>query len=827
MFQSDSKDILRRLNAKEFTSTEERDQLLQRLERVEGLRARDVIWMLFRPDRGLRDAGVRILQRLKDPETVDLFLGEAKTKGEAAVRGAAALLFSLGVPGVENRLIALISGGEKDIQELARKLVLEAPPSKALDAVLWQIAQAGKTEERTAAIARLAASASDPASIPRWEKLARDSSAAVRDKVLEMLATNAPEATADLLVEMLPMAGYSTQQHIVGALTRVAETKGAAFASRLLPLIASGDAGTRSAVLKILVGLDDRRGVIREYIRFSKTLAGWARDRALESMRAFGDDLIEPVMELLNDPDHEIRSTAMVVAGSFEDPRIVPATIGMLRDEDWWIRISAVETLGRIGDKRAVDPLIATLEDPDARWAAVEALGRIGDTRALPALGKMLSDPQPDVRIEILQALIHFDHPQVAAVIQKVAATDPSRAVRSRALDLAQELASRNKGAIADEAALRNAAMIARSSEGEPKLHTFLVGTRNQGASDFHIAPGQPPIIRMAGELMRAQAAPFTSEQTEPLIREILTEDQWAKLQQYKQLDFCYFIPNAGRYRANVFLDHKGYSAVFRVIPEKPPTIAELGLPPNLAEIADYHQGLVLVCGPSGSGKSTTLAALVNLFNETKHHHVITMEDPVEFVHPFKNCLINQREVGSHTRSFARALRAALREDPDVIVIGEMRDPETISLALTAAETGHIVLGTLNSTSAPKAVDRVIASFSIDEQAQIRVALSEALKFVVAQRLLPAKEQRKLVACFEVLRITQPVSNLIRDEKTYQIYSAMQIGRSVGMQTVDDALKELVKRNAISPETAWMAATKREDFEPMVSADFLKQQSFV
>ena len=827
MFQSDSKDILRRLNAKEFNTTEERDELLQRLERTEGIRARDVIFMLFRPDRAFRDSGVRVLQRLREPETIDLFLAESKSKGEAAVRGAAALLFSLGIPGVEARLIALIASPEKDLQELARKLVLEAPASKALDPVLWQIAQSGKIEERTIAISRLAGSASDPASVPRWEKLARDSNAAVRDKVLDMLATSAPEATADLLVEMLPMAGYSTQQQIVGALTKVAETRGAEFASRLLPLIASGDAGTRSAVLKILAGLDDRRGVVREYIRFSKTLAGWARDRALESMRAFGDDLIEPVMELLNDPDPEIRSAAMVVAGSFDDPRMVPATIGMLKDEDWWIRISAVETLGRIGDKRAVEPLIATLDDPDARWAAVEALGRIADVRALPALGKMLADPQPDVRIEILQALAHFDHPQVPVVIQKVAATDPVRAVRGRALDIAQELASRNKGAIADEAGLRNAAMIARSTEGEPKLHAFLVGTRNQGASDFHLSPGQPPIIRMAGELMRAQAPPFPSEQTEALVREILTDDQWSRVQEHKQLDFCYYIPNAGRYRANVFLDHKGYSAVFRVIPEKPPTISELGLPPHLAEIADYHQGLVLVCGPSGSGKSTTLAALVNLFNETKHHHVITMEDPVEFVHPFKNCLINQREVGSHTRSFARALRAALREDPDVIVIGEMRDPETISLALTAAETGHIVLGTLNSTSAAKAVDRVIASFPIDEQSQIRVAMSEALKFVVAQRLLPSREQRKLVACFEVLRITQPVSNLIRDEKTYQIQSAMQIGRSVGMQTVDDALKDLVRRNAITPETAWMAASKREDFEPMVSADFLKQQSFV
>jgi twitching motility protein PilT len=258
-------------------------------------------------------------------------------------------------------------------------------------------------------------------------------------------------------------------------------------------------------------------------------------------------------------------------------------------------------------------------------------------------------------------------------------------------------------------------------------------------------------------------------------------------------------------------------NAVFRVIPERPPTIAEVGLPAHLAEIGNYHQGLVIVCGPSGSGKSTTLAALVNLFNETRHDHVITLEDPVEFVHPFKNCLVNQREVGTHTRSFARALRAALREDPDVIVIGELRDNESVSLALTAAETGHIVLGTLNSTSAAKAVDRIIASFPVDEQGQVRAALSESLKFVIAQRLLPAVEARRQVACFEVLRNTVAVANMIREEKTFQIPSAMQIGRSLGMQTFDDALKALLSAGRITGEAAYRAAVKKEDFEAFVS----------
>ncbi|HEY4639778.1 MAG TPA: PilT/PilU family type 4a pilus ATPase, partial [Thermoanaerobaculia bacterium] len=389
------------------------------------------------------------------------------------------------------------------------------------------------------------------------------------------------------------------------------------------------------------------------------------------------------------------------------------------------------------------------------------------------------------------------------------------------AVEILDELAQGDQKSRGQVDAIRKAALAVSNTQGEPRLNTMLIATRNQGASDFHLAVGSPPIVRLAADLLRAQGDPFTAAQTEAMLREVLTPAQWSALETLHQLDFCYVIPQGGRYRANVFFDHRGYNGVFRVIPDKPPTIIELGLPAQLAEIAGYHQGIVLVCGPSGSGKSTTLAALVNLFNETRNDHIVTMEDPVEFIHPFKNCLVNQREVGSHTGSFARALRAALREDPDVIVIGELRDNESISLALTAAETGHIVLGTLNSTSAPKAIDRILSSFPADEQPQIRASLSESMKYCIAQRLLPAKEGRKQVAAFEVLKGTSNIATMIRDEKTYQIYSAMQIGRSLGMQTFDEALKDLLRRDQISPETAYLAALKKEDFEPMVSADFI------
>ncbi|MEA2569612.1 MAG: twitching motility protein PilT [Acidobacteriota bacterium] len=829
LFSSDVKETVKRLANKEFNSTEERDEMLGRLASSEGVRARDVVWMLFRPDRALRDTGVKILAKVRDAETVDVFIGESKSKPEAAMRAAVATLFTLGIPGIEARLAQLMAPAEKETKdtreqrELALKIILEAPMSRTLEPILWQLESNASEEERVLYLNKLATGELDERAVPRWQKLARDGNPQIREKALELLATQAPASSIPLLVDQLPTASYAVQQMIVGALTRAAAGRGPEFADQLLPLIASGDAATRTAVMKILMAIGDPAEIIKRYVRFSRTLAGFVRDRALDSIRAFGDELIDPVVELLSDPDEDVRAAAIGVASVFDDPRIVPATITLLNDADWWIRIAAADALGRLKDPRAVEPLIAGLADPDLKWSAVDALGRIADPRALNALGQLLADPGADVRIEVLQALKHFTHPAVPQVVMKVATTDPDRNVRTRALDILDEIAKRDQLSQADIANVRNNALVARAGQGDPKLHALLMATRNGAGSDFHLSVGQPPIIRLSAELVRAQGEPFTAEQTEEMLREILTEKQWETLEKTHQLDFCYTIPQGGRYRGNVFFDHKGFNGVFRVIPEKPPTINDLGLPGQLSEIADYHQGLVIVCGPSGSGKSTTLAALVNLFNETRSDHVLTMEDPVEFVHPFKNCLINQREVGSHTESFSRALRAALREDPDVIVIGELRDNESILLALTAAETGHIVLGTLNSTSAPKAIDRIIGSFPSDEQPQVRASLSESLKYVIAQRLLPAKEGRKQVACFEILKGTSNIGSMIRDEKTFQIYSAMQIGRSLGMQTFDEALKDLVRREQITAETAYMAANKREEFEPLLSPEFLKQ----
>jgi twitching motility protein PilT len=825
LFQSNVQDSLGKLARGEFNSAEEREALFATVYEAKNLKPRDVVWLAFRPDRSLREGSVRALRRLRTTATINQFVVESKGKPEASLRAASEILFGLKIPEFENHLNSLLKHDDETIREATGRLILVAPPSDSLEAIFWHLLDSGPGVDRTLFLDRLATMDPKPETLPRWLRLADSDEQQTRATALRFLADNCAEEAVDRIVDNLPRVDYATQQHLITALSRVARGLGTEFVEQLLPLMASGEAGTRSAVIKVLLSMDNRHELVKRYLKFSKTLAGWARDRALDSMKEFGHDLIEPTIELLSDPDEEVRALALVVAGSFDDPRIIPATIGLLEDPDWWLRVTAADTLGRFKDDAAVDALVATLNDPEARWAAVEALGRIGNSRSLTALEKLFSDPAPEIRIEVLLALRNFHHPNILEALRRFAANDPDRIVRGRALEIAEEVAKRDNTQVKDAEKLRAHALKVEAGENEPKLHSLLVETRNLGASDFHLSVGRPPMVRLAADLVDQEGAPFSAEETTKMISEILTEDQSQQLEAEQQLDMCYYIPRAGRYRANIFVDHKGLNAVFRVIPEQPPTIEDIGLPGHLSEIASHHQGLILVCGPSGSGKTTTLAALVNLFNETRQAHVITLEEPVEFIHPFKNCLVNQREVGSDTRSYARALRAALREDPDVVVIGDLRDNEAVALALAAAETGHIVLGTLSSTTAPKAVDRVISSFPHDEQPQVRTALAESLKYVIAQRLLPVQETRDRVACFEVLRGTLSVTNMIRDDKTYQLPSAMQMGRSLGMQTFDDALRDLVRAKKISGECAYMHAANREDFESMVPAEFLEQEN--
>lgn len=332
---------------------------------------------------------------------------------------------------------------------------------------------------------------------------------------------------------------------------------------------------------------------------------------------------------------------------------------------------------------------------------------------------------------------------------------------------------------------------------------------KERKGSDLHISVGAPPLIRISGDLTPVTNSLLPPVETRKLLYEIMTENQQKRFEEKMELDFAYAIPGLARFRANIFMQNRGIAAVFRIIPEEILTVEQLKSPPQILNFAKLHKGLVLCTGPTGSGKSTTLAALVDYVNANRHEHIITVEDPIEFVHLNKNCLINQRELGAHTESFAAALKSALREDPDVILVGEMRDLETIQLALTAAETGHLVFGTLHTASAAKTIDRIIDVFPSGQQGQVRSMLSESLKGVMAQTLMK-KIGGGRIAAIEILIGNPAIANLIREEKTFQINSVLQTSKTEGMQTLDMALFDLYQKKLITAEACADHATDKK-----------------
>lgn len=334
------------------------------------------------------------------------------------------------------------------------------------------------------------------------------------------------------------------------------------------------------------------------------------------------------------------------------------------------------------------------------------------------------------------------------------------------------------------------------------KIDVLLSMIVEHKASDLHISAGDPPLLRINGKLQRTKYHDLTPNEVEVLLLELLDEELLSVFKAKKDIDFAYELEGTARFRVNVFMERKGYGGVFRLIPTKIKTLRELGIPESVQSFAKLKNGLVLVTGPTGSGKSTTLAAVIDLINKERSYHIITLEDPIEFIHPRGKCLIHQRQMDFHMESFSSGLRAALREDPDVILVGEMRDLDTIQLALTAAETGLLVLGTLHTSSAPKTIDRIIDVFPTSQQPQIRTMLSESLRGVVSQQLLRRADGQGMVAGVEIMKCNQAIQNLIREGKTHQIFSVLQTGKNVGMQTLSDHIKSMVKKGLVSQEEA-------------------------
>jgi len=348
------------------------------------------------------------------------------------------------------------------------------------------------------------------------------------------------------------------------------------------------------------------------------------------------------------------------------------------------------------------------------------------------------------------------------------------------------------------------------------KIDAFFKLMHEQGASDLHLVSGQPPALRIRGDMERIKYHLLDNDELRSMLYEISPEHKIKVFEETGDVDFGYEIPGLARYRANFFMQKNGVAAVFREIPAKIMTAEELGLPPVMSKLAMLPRGLVLVTGPTGSGKSTTLAAIIDVANKTRKDHIITVEDPIEFVHESQSCIVNQREVGIHTKSFSAALKGALREDPDIILVGEMRDLETISLAIEASATGHLVFGTLHTSSAPKTIDRVIEVFPASEQPQIRSTLSDGIRAIIAQVLFKRVDKVGRCPALEILIANPAVRNLIREAKSHQIPSMIQTGKKYGMQLLDDAIMQLFQKGMISADEAYSKANEKAKFRPLL-----------
>ncbi len=818
-FGAGKRTTVEKLLTSSWKTPEERDALIVAAREL-GLKATEAVPLILCADVAVRQLGADIFLTRADGAGVGELLDRTQNEAPHIKGYASRVLLRLGPDVAQRTLDGLLSdktalrkrqgwelfaqlGGEWRWHYFA-KAMAEAPSALRAPLLLRFVQEPGITTM-----------------IDTLLPLASDADSRVAAIALEAVVKLRDPRLLELMLDRLANGDATARELARTWLHAEAVADPVAMRAKMIELLASGEDAARHACVEIVLATGRAEDVLVDILMFSRNHVGWLRDRILETLRTFGDVVFKPAVALLVHPDAEVRTAALVLAENFEDVRLLTPLCGMLKDEDWWLRITACDALGRLKDERAVPALVEALADDEARWAAIDALAAIGSASALKPLAAILRDPRPEVRVEVVRAFGRFADPRLVTVLATLKEKDPSADVRGRAGEALRDLQGRLNLPIdtADKAMPGAAERLTRP------LDRLLARIRDEGASDLHITVDEPPFVRRLGVLQRLDGVtPLNADRTREAIFSILSERQQETVTRVGEIDLCHAIPEVGRYRVNVFQQRRGWCASFRVIPNLPPTFAELRIPARLNELLDYHQGIILVTGPAGCGKSTTLAAIVNLINETKSDHVVTLEDPIEFVHPVKSALVNQREVGTHTGSFARALRAALREDPDVIIVGEMRDTETIRLALTAAETGHLVVGTLHTTSAISTVDRMVKSFPPEEQPQVRMALSESLKYVVCQSLLPRKDGLGRVAVFEVLKGTIPVGNLIRENKTFQLPSMMQIGRAVGMQTVDQALLELVQAGLITPEAAWRRAEKPDNFESLCDPAFLREK---
>jgi twitching motility protein PilT len=807
--------LFARVRAKGWRTELEREEVMRQVAAVPGLEARDVAWMAVETDVHLKQSGLTLLRRWPFDTAAEALLPLLAERNDLVRRATMTALETLAGTSFPEKMQGYLEHPDPAVVNAALDFARKNASEKFLPGISRAL------QSRSPAVRRKAFMILEATPSPRVAAIAmkslEDDDEDLRYRTVQILAKHPNEANIGPLLKRCKHDSARVQEGAIAALTPLLAHADERFNAEILPLLSDNNPKVRQLAVRILQRQAPEK-VAEAFLQAFRGTFGMVRERGIEALGAFGPEFIRAFLAHTNSPDPGIAALASSIAVTVRSEEAVPYCIRFLSGDDFWMRDRAALVLAELKDKRALEPLVRMLGDPESCFSAAHALGVWGAPEALPGLLEAYKKGEKDLRLEILDALARIADPRVPALLDSIVKADPEPLIK----DKAQTLAAQRAGTVFTGKAAagpKEWTALDFAATPTPTLNQLLAHARAVRASDLHLSVGTQPHVRIHGTLSPLPLPPATAAQMEAWLKPILENQRSEVLSANRQIDFCHKDPELGRFRTNVFYQSKGVNAVFRLIPYEVPSLTDIDLPETLWDLTTYSQGLVLVTGSAGCGKTTTLAAFLDRINDTQKSHILTIEDPIEYVHVSKEALVNQREVPSHTESFAKALRQALREDPDVILVGEMRDLETIALAITASETGHLVLGTLHTTTASTTVDRIINAFPADQQGQIRMMIADSLKAVIAQTLLPRRDGSGRVAAFEILRNTPNVAGLIREGKTFQLPTAMQTGASIGMTLMDNSLLQLVQKGIVDPKVAYERALRKENFEQYLPSE--------
>ncbi len=820
--EADRKALLAALKLQAWNSPEERLRLIQSFQSLQTAPT-ELLGLLINRDPDVSDHAARRFLSFPHASTLPLLLDQLTSTPPELRAGIWKVFNAYPEPLLQQTLNALLSSprrsfGWEATQHLTGQLRL---------VYLERMVREGPLSLRGTMLKRLLLDRPPLLMLPLLEESARSLDVSLAVAALEGLSRIGDARVLDLMLGRFFQPDPTIRRATLGYLREMAQRAPERLRPKLLPALSSGDATTRQQGAELLLDTGRQEDVLADILRHLQGLAGWLRTRLLETLRLFGDTLVLATIPLLQHPEEPIQFAALALVETLRDPRLVDPVGRLLIEEGWALRLTACEVLGQLGGERALRWLLQALDDPEARWAAVAAIGRAGAAPALPRLLLLLKDPRVEIRLELLQALAPLAEPKLLPALAALKESDPAAEVRTRAAEVLRDLSARLQMPAAGADQGTSLAMARRTLS---PLDRCLALIRDEGASDLHFQAGTPPRMRLNGQLHRCEDLPVWDADTlSRHLTEILDARQRQRLQEVGEVEFGHAVSEVGRFRGNAFRQQQGIGLTFRLIPNVPPTCSDLRLPAVFSDIHTLRRGLVLLAGPAGSGKSSTLAALVNRLNEQTTGHILTVEDPIEFVHPPKRALLSQREVGRHSPSTLHALRSALREDPDVIAIGEIRTPDVLRAALQAAVNGHLVLATFPTNGLLHTLDRILRAFPHEEQAPIRMVLAETLRCISSQLLLPRRDplrrqgaqsqepsqeqEQGRVAAFEFLRVTPQAAHILREGKLQAIGQLLQQSRPADARSRDRALQELVDTRIISLETAHSRAERPDIFQ--------------